>query len=119
MTSTALRAQVGRLRERLSYVLLYAPIFPPDDQTSVSQEFERLLTETRLLWNGVQDVERRHWLDLLAAELLEARECFVQGDTLGGCRLIQSAEERLADWFSNKRSRPTFVVDSNGNTRKV
>jgi|SRR6185369_13217983 len=119
MTSTALRAQVGRLRDRLSYVLLHAPTFPQEDQTNVVQEFERLLSETRLLWNSVQDVERRHWLDLLATELLQARECFVQGDTLGGCRLIQSAEDRLADWLSNKKARPTFVVDPSGNARKV
>ena len=119
MAKADLRSQVGRLRDRLSYVLLYAPDFPAEDRTTLSQEFKHLLADVHQLWSRVQDASRRKWLDLLAAELVEARQCFERGDSRGACGLIQSAEERLADWFSNTRSRPTFVVDPDGKARKA
>jgi hypothetical protein len=111
--------RVATLGDRLSYVLLYAPDFPREDETTVEHEFDKLVEQVHTLWKEVQDVERRGWLDLLGRELVEAKAAFVEGDTKKGACLIQSAEERLASWHSRKRVRSTFIVGPDGDTKKV
>lgn len=114
-----LNRRIMAIGDRLSYVLLYAPDFPKEDATTVEQEFDKLLGQVHALWNEIQDVERRRWLDLLGRELVEARAAFLGGDTKGGCALIQSAEERLASWRSQKRMRADFIVGPAGDVRKA
>jgi hypothetical protein len=116
--SSALHEQVQRVRDRLSFVLIYAPSFPAEDETSVAQETERLLSDLRGLWDRVQDVERKHWLDLAAHEVLEARGHFERGDQSAGCSLIQSAEERLAHWQRGTKISASFIGDPAGLLRK-
>lgn len=99
--SSDLDTRVTHLLNRLSYVLLYAPVFPTEDGTTVEREFDMLLTQVHALWREVQDLERRRWLDLMGLELVEARAAFLAGDTKSGCSLVQSAEERLADWVAH------------------
>jgi hypothetical protein len=111
--------RVAEIRDTLAYLLVYAPNLPPEDETSLSQEIEGVLRKIRLLWNEVQDVERRHWLDLLAAELLEAQRHFRVGDDAAGCSAIQSAEERLQAWATKKHSTPTFIAGPGGDVRKA
>ena len=110
---------VGRIRDRLSFVLLYAPSFPAEDQTSVAQETEQLLRDVKSLWSRVQDVERRRWLDLLAQEILDARDHFERGDPDRGCSLIQAAEERLQSWQRRTRLEASFIGTSGGIVRKA
>jgi len=111
--------RVSGLRDRLSYVLLYAPDFPKEDATTVEQEFDTLLAQVHALWNEIQDLERRRWLDLLGRELVEARAAFLEGDTKKGCSLIQSAEERLANWQSREKTKATFIVGPAGDAKKA
>lgn len=119
MTREDLEVGVRRLRDRLSYVLLYAPEFPKEDDTTVEKEFDLLLKEVELLWNSIQDVERRRWLDLMSRELSEARGAFLRGDPTAGSVLVEAAEERLANWRSSKQMKATFVVDSSGGVRST
>lgn len=111
--------RIGTIRDRLSYVLLYAPDFPAEDATSVEQEFDKLLGQVHALWNEIQDLDRRRWLDLLGRELVEARAAFLEGDTKKGCSLIESAEERLANWRSRKKMRPSFIAGPAGDVKKA
>jgi hypothetical protein len=111
--------RVTAIRDRLSYVLIYAPEFPAEDATTVEAEFDELLAQVQTLWNELQDVERRRWLDLLGGELVEARAAFLGGDTKRGCSLIQSAEERLASWRSRKEMKPSFIVGPAGDAKRA
>lgn len=105
--------------EILSYILVYAPDFPVEDATTTEDQFDKLLRRVRALWNGIQDVERRRWLDLLGREIVEARSRFLTGDSQAGRSLIQSVQEHFKSWRELKKMRPTFIVGPGGDAKKV
>jgi hypothetical protein len=119
MSNRDIRRRVATIRDTLAYLLVYAPKLPAEDQTTFAEQVAGVLREVQLLRNEVQDVKRRHWLDLLAAELVDARGSFDAGDEAGGCSAIQSAEERLDAWLANKRPRPSFIAGPDGDIRKA
>ena len=107
-------ARVGQIEDALAYVLLYAPDFPVEDETSVEAEFDTLLEKVRGLWAEIQDADRRKWLDMLGRELVEARGAFLGGDPEGGRHLVESAQERLRAWSSKRRRQANFIANSDG-----
>ena len=89
---------IAIVEETLSYILLYAPDFPEEDETSTEEQFGQVLDDVKALGGGIQDLERRRWLELVARELVEARSCFVSGDSDGGMKRVQAAQGHLASW---------------------
>ena len=104
--------------DAMSYVLIYAPDFPDEDQTTTEAEFDRLLADCKRLWNGIQDVQRRRWLDLIGKELVEARQRYLSGDEHTGRQLLESAQQHFRAWCERKAMSPTFIVDPSGGAVK-
>jgi hypothetical protein len=116
---TRKRDIAGRVNDTLSYVLVFAPEFPSEDQTTTEEQCDRLLMDVHELWNGLQDVERRRWLDLVGRDIVDARRCFLSGDSENGRSGIESAIAHLKAWREGKAVRPSFIVGQRGETEKA
>jgi hypothetical protein len=110
--------RVARVDELLSYILLFAPAFPEDHETTVEEQVDRLLKALQELSGDLQDVERRRWLELAGQEVVEARACFLSGRPDDGRALIESARDHFNNWRKQKSKRPAFLVGPGGETER-
>ena len=109
----------NELAELYSYILLYAPEFPEEDQIDLEQAFARLYELLDDLLAQTQAGDQEKWLRVARLEAQEAHKAFGAGDDLEGARIIQRSEEHLGNRFTKKQIRPTFVVDPDGGASKV
>lgn len=110
------RAQrIQWIREKLAYLVVYAPELPAEDGTSLDKEFDQLSSAIRDISQHVAE-DRVTWLHLATAELDQSRSRFVTGESKEGRSLLQAAEQHFSDYLDNKSPRATFVVGPNGST---
>jgi hypothetical protein len=119
MGKVTINERVQLIQERIAYLLIYAPNLPIDDETTVDREFDGVIADLASLRNQIQDLERRHWLDLAFQEIEDARTAFGTGDSVKGRRSLESVEDRLKSWHKREKARPSFIVGPDGETEKV
>jgi hypothetical protein len=118
-SEAAIASRVERVLRLFSYILLGAPDFPEEDETDSEKETTGLLARLAELREQIQDLERRRWIDLTIGEVEEARQLFRAGDVFAAKRQLTSAEEHFKSWVERSRADPAFIVDSDGNARKL
>lgn len=114
-----LRELTAEVRDFFSYLIVYTPDFPAEDDTSVEKEFRRLLDGLREIHDRVADIPKKRWIGLAIQEVKEAEAAYLSGDERTGNTLLHSAEEHFKNYLEGKRATTTFVVDADGQAKKT
>ena len=105
--------------DHFSYLIVYAPDFPREDQTNTDRESERLLAMLREIEERSAETPKKQWLRLSINEAEDAREKFRVNEPVPANRLLHSAEEHFKAYLSGKQGKVSFVVGPNGATERV
>jgi len=100
--------------DRFSYIIVYAPDFPSEDQTNADQQCGRLLDDLRELESRAAETPKKQWLLLTLTEVEQARLAFREGDVSAASSLLQSAEGHFKAYLSGKRAKASFIAGPDG-----
>lgn len=107
-----------RIIDRLSYLLLFAPDFPAEDETSLEREHDELQLELHDYETAFPKAKEHPLYALVLHELESAFALYRDGDTWAASKQIQVASERFKQTFHGSRPRVHFVAGPDG-IRKV
>ena len=117
------REQLYYLRSEIlgemAYVLLNAPDFPAEDETSLKRMRDKIVDRMSHHRETLHSEVQLVWHRLAEQEVSAAFEAFSSGDRHVGCRQIQQAEDHFRRSFKPKKIRPDFVVGPDGETTKT
>lgn len=105
--------------DQLSYLIVYAPEFPAEDQTTADRECERLLEVLREIAGRAASTPKRQWLVLAIAEVEQARGALRAGEPSAANDLFHSAEEHFKAYLSGRRAAPSFVAGPDGGVERA
>ena len=104
----------GDLLDDLGYIVVYAPNFPTEDQTTVEREMERVIAATARLLDESKRDHTKQLLALAGTELVQAREHFLTGDEEKARRLVQEAEAHVKEGLRPQPRGASFVAGPSG-----
>lgn len=105
----------SEIRDRLAYLMMYAPDFPSEDRTSVPKEREELLSLVAGYERDYSNAAKHPRFSLFKSEVAAAFE----GAAVGASettRLFQTAAERFEE-TSQPPSGPNFIAGPSGITK--
>jgi hypothetical protein len=105
--------------DHFSYLIVYAPEFPKEDQTDADCECGRLLEMLREIEARAAETPKKQWLRLTIKETEDARERFRAEDAGGANDMLHSAEEHFKAYLSGKRERGSFIAGPDGTIERV
>lgn len=105
--------------DHFSYLIVYAPEFPKEDQTDADRECGRLLEMLGEIEQRAADTPKKQWLTLSIKETDDARERFRANDPSGANDLLHSAEEHFRAYLVGKRAAPGFVAGPDGTIERT
>ena len=108
----------ARTLELFAYILLYAPDFPPEDETRTEGEFAKLLDHLQSIRSDTRYPRATQWLDLAILECQDSLSAFSGRDTERGLDLVQSSEQHFRDYLRRRTLKPQFVVGPDGSVEK-
>jgi hypothetical protein len=103
---------------RLNYILVYAPHFPEEDQTSFEKEFNLLRCEVDLLSKRVRGIDDERSFSMAKDALQGSYDAYIAGNEYLGSQLLQVAERHLKDGVKHKKVKITFIADAAGIVQK-
>jgi hypothetical protein len=122
-TGPVKREQLYYLRseilDNMAYVLVNAPEFPEEDQTSLERERERITGRLSKHRSTLRTEDQLTWHSLAEQEIAAAFGAYSSGDEHTGCRQLQQAEEHFRRSFKPKKIRSDFVVGTGGEITKT
>jgi hypothetical protein len=117
------RQEIGDLTtsvlETLAFIMLYAPDFPQEDQTSTENEFSKLFDLLQSVSKLVKDADRRRWIDLVLQETQDALVAFTDGREDDAFRLLNSAQDHLRSYINDRKLTPSFLSNPDGGVEKL
>jgi hypothetical protein len=110
----SLRDLSAAASDQFSYLIVYAPNFPADDQTTADLECERLLGMLREVAGRAASTPKKQWLELAIIEVEQARMALRANQASAANDLFHSAEDHFKAYLSGKQAKATFVVGPDG-----
>jgi hypothetical protein len=104
--------------DQFSYLIVYAPEFPPDDQTTSDRECDRLLGMLREIEGRAASTPKKQWLTLAITEVEQACTALRADQASAANDLFHSAEEHFKAYLTGKRAQATFVADPDGGVER-
>jgi hypothetical protein len=109
----------NELAQLYSYILIYAPDFPEEDQIDLTAAFTQLFQRLDRLFAQTRGDHQKRWLQVARTEAEEAFRAYSSGEDHAGAQIIQLSEEHVRNRFTKKAIRPTFLVGPGGETSKA
>src|SRR5688572_20863581 len=100
----------SRILDKLSYLGVYAPALPAEDETTLSEQRDALITMMAEHRSTLRSEDQSSWHRLAEEELPTAFEAYSSGDDRRGSDQIQRAEEHFRRSFKPKRIKPDFII---------
>src|SRR5690348_16317770 len=97
-----------RASEIFSSITLFCPDWPAFAQTNTEKKFGELEEILNSILDRLKDEEQKKWLRLCMQEAQQARNCYEEGDTDNGKRIIQVAKGHFRNVVSKKSTSPRF-----------
>jgi len=104
--------------DKMGYVLICAPDFPPADHTTLQREQDDLTSLMARHRTVLRTAEQLTWHRLAEQEVIGAFEAFSSGNRHSACSRIQQAEDHFRRSFKPKKIRPTFIAGPDGRATK-
>ena len=115
----SLRDLTAAAADHFSYLIVYAPELPNEDQADADSESGRLLEMLREIEARAAETPKKQWLRLSIKETEDARERFRAGDLGGANGLLHSAEEHFKAYLSGKRDKGSFIAGPDGTIKRT
>ena len=114
MSEFDVRKVAVRASGLFSYILLYAPRFPEEDQTDTKLQCDKLVALLEQLRARTKSEDNLLWLRLAVDEVGEALEKYEAGDEDGGAAAIQKAQDHFKGYVQGRTTKVTFVAGPGG-----
>ena len=102
--------------DRFSYIEIYAPRFPEEDQTTLQREFDELRNDLLEIAAKTRTKSRQTWLNLALRETESAFLGYLRGDEDSGCKSVQRAHEHFKKYVRREPTKARFLVGPDGTT---
>jgi hypothetical protein len=109
----------SRILDEMAYILVYAPNFPAEDETTLERKRDETLLRMSEHRAALQADDQLTWHRLAEQEFASAINAFISGDGPTGCSQLQQAEEHFRRSFKPKKIRPNFIVGPDGEITKT
>jgi hypothetical protein len=115
----SLKGLTAAAADHFSYLIVYAPDFPKEDETDAERECGRLLDMLREIGRRAADTPKKQWLLLSIKEMEEVRAKLGANDAAAANDLLHSAEEHFKAYLTGKRGTARFLAGLNGAAEQV
>jgi hypothetical protein len=106
----------SRAKDRFSSILIFCPNWPALARTSMTENFEELITWIEDITSRTRSGDTKHWLRICLQEIQESWRQYQAGDLQAGRKTIQVAESHFDDAFAHRSMAPRFMAGASGAT---